>query len=160
MRAMPGEPLLLAIATIAVVVAGFTAVTSALVPPGGAWHEVMRLRQRAIVSTSFNVVFEALLPSIAFAWLGDARAAIVAASFVVAAYATLVVLVRGRQFVRAGMTRSRSAVVLFALGPTAAVLFWANAIVFASLAVYALALCIQLSVAAISFYTLVSSAEG
>ena len=160
MRAMPGEPLLLAIATIAVVVAGFTAVTSALVPPGGAWHAAMRIRQRAIVSTSFNVVFEALLPSIAFAWLGDDRAAIVVASFVVAVYTTVVVIVRGRQFARAGMTRSRSAVTLFALGPTATLLFWANALVFASLAVYALALCIQLSVAAISFYTLVSAAEG
>lgn len=157
---MPGEPLLLAIATIAGVVAGFTAVTSALVPPGGAWHSAMRLRQRAIVSTSFNVVFEALLPPIAFAWLGDPRAAIVVASLLVAVYATLVVVVRGRQFVRAGMIRSRSAVVLFALGPAAALLFWLNALVFASVAVYALALCIQLSVAAISFYTLVSTADG
>jgi hypothetical protein len=68
---MPGEPLLIAIATIAVVVAGFTGVTAALVPPGGAWAPAMRIRQRAIVSTSFNVVFESLAPSIAFAWLGD-----------------------------------------------------------------------------------------
>ena len=51
---MPGEPLLLAIATVAVVVAGFTAVTATLVPPGGSWHPAMRIRQRAIVSTSFN----------------------------------------------------------------------------------------------------------
>ena len=159
MRDMPGEPLLLSIATIAVVIAGFTAVTSTLVPPGGSWHPAMRIRQRAIVSTSINVMFEALVPSIAFAWLGDARAAIVVASLGVAIYTTVVVIVRGRQFVRAGMNRSRSAVALFALGPTAALLFWANALVFASLAVYALALCIQLSVAVISFYTLVSAAQ-
>ena len=156
---MPGEPLLLSIATIAVVVAGFTAVTSTLVPPGGSWHPAMRIRQRAIVSTSFNVMFEALVPSIAFAWLGDAREAIVVASAVVAIYTTIVVVVRGRQFVRAGMNRSRSAVALFALGPTATLLFWANAFVFGSLAVYALALCIQLSVAVVSFYTLVSAAQ-
>ena len=159
MRDMPGEPLLLSIATIAVVIAGFTAVTSTLVPPGGSWHPAMRIRQRAIVSTSINVMFEALVPSIAFAWLGDARAAIVVASLGVAIYTTVVVIVRGRQFVRAGMNRSRSAVALFALGPTATLLFWANALVFASLAVYALALCIQLSVAVISFYTLVSAAQ-
>ena len=156
---MPGEPLLLSIATIAVVVAGFTAVTSTLVPPGGSWHPAMRIRQRAIVSTSFNVMFEALVPSIAFAWLGDAREAIVVASLGVAIYTTIVVVVRGRQFVRAGMNRSRSAVALFALGPTATLLFWANAFIFGSLAVYALALCIQLSVAVVSFYTLVSAAQ-
>ena len=160
MREMPGEPLLLSIAALAVVVAGFTAVTSALVPPGGSWHPAMRIRQRAIVSTSINVMFEALVPSIAFAWLGDARAAIVVASLVVAVYATVVVVVRARQFLRAGMTWSRSAVVLFALGPTATLLFWANGLVFGSLAVYALALCIQLSVAAVSFYSLVSAAQG
>jgi len=159
MRDMPGEPLLLSIATIAVVIAGFTAVTSTLVPAGGSWHPAMRIRQRAIVSTSINVMFEALAPSIAFALLGDARAAIVIASLGVAIYTTVVVVVRGRQFIRAGMNRTRSAVALFALGPTAALLFWANALVFASLAVYALALCIQLSVAVISFYTLVSAAQ-
>ena len=159
MRVMPGELLLLSIASIAVAVAGFTGVTSSLVPPGGTWHPAMRVRQRAIVSTSFNVMFEALAPLIAFAWLDDARAAIVVASLGVAVYATAVVVVRARQFLRAGMNRTRSAVALFALGPTATLLFWANGLVFASLAVYALALCIQLSVAVISFYTLVSSAQ-
>jgi hypothetical protein len=119
----------------------------------------MRIRQRAIVSTSINVMFEALVPSIAFAWLDDARSAIVVASLGVATYVTVVVVVRGRQFVRAGMNRTRSAVALFALGPTAALLFWANALIFASLAVYAVALCVQLSVAVISFYTLVSAAQ-
>ena len=57
------------------------------------------------------------------------------------------------------MNRSRSAVLLFALGPTATLLFWANALIFGSLAVYALALCIQLSVAVVSFYTLVAAAQ-
>ena len=71
---MPGEPLLLEIAAIAVVIAGFTAVTATLVPPGGSWQPAMRIRQLAIVSTSFNVMFESLAPLVAFAWLGDARA--------------------------------------------------------------------------------------
>jgi hypothetical protein len=159
MRDMPGEALLLSIATLAVAVAGFTAVTATLMPPGGTWPPAMQIRQRAIVSTSFNVMFEALVPSIAFAWLDDARAAIVVASLGVAVYATVVVVVRGRQFLRAGSNRTHSAVALFALGPTATLLFWANAFVFGSLAVYALALCIQLSVAVVSFYTLVSAAQ-
>jgi len=157
---MPGEPLLLQIAAIAAVIAGFTAVTATLVPPGGSWHPAMRLRQRAIVSTSFNVMFEALAPSIAFAWLGDAEAAVALASAGVAAYATVIVTWRGRQFLRAGGNRTRTAVLLFTLGPTAALLFWANALVFRALSVYAVALCIQLSVAVVSFYSLVSAAQS
>ena len=157
---MPGEALLLAIASIATVVAGFTAVTATLVPPGGSWQPIMRIRQRAIVSTSFNVVFEALAPLIAYLWLGDAHAALVVASAGVAVYATGIVTWRGRQMHRAGGFRSRTAVALFILGPTATALFWLNAFVFVSVAVYALALCIQLSVAVVSFYSLVSAAQG
>jgi hypothetical protein len=157
---MPGEALLVGIATIAVAVAGFTAVTATLVPPEGSWSPQMRLRQRAIVSTSFNVAFEALAPLITFAWLDDERAALIVASVGVAIYATGIVAWRGRQFVRAGGYRTASALVLFALGPIATLLFWANALVFGSLAVYALALCVQLSVAVVSFYSLVSAANS
>jgi hypothetical protein len=78
----------------------------------------------------------------------------------VAVYATGIVIWRGRQFLRAGGNRTRTAVVLFTLDPTATLLFWANALVLGSLAVYALALCIQLSVAVVSFYSLVSAAQG
>jgi hypothetical protein len=156
---MPGEPLLLGIAAIAVIVAGFTAVTSTLVPPGGSWHPAMRIRQRAIVSTSFNVMFESLAPSIVFAWLGDARAAIVVASAGVAAYVTGIVIWRGRQLLRAGGSWTGTVVALYALGPAATLLFWANALAFGSLALYALALCLQLSVAVLSFYSLVSAAQ-
>jgi hypothetical protein len=41
----------------------------------------------------------------------------------------------------------------------AALLFWANALVFDSLAIFALALLVQLSVAVVSFYSLVSAAS-
>jgi hypothetical protein len=153
---MPGEALLLTIALAAVAVAGFTGVTSTLVPPGGVWPPAMRIRQRAIVSTSFNVVFESFAPSIAFAANDDVRAALAGASLVVAVYLTGIVTWRGRQLIRAGNTRNRTSLVLFALGPAATLLFWANAFAFVSVAVYALALCIQLSVAVVSFYSLVS----
>ena len=156
---MPGEPLLLGIAAIAVAVAGFTTVTATLVPPGGSWHPAMRIRQRAIVSTSFNVMFESLAPSIAFVWLADVHAAITLVSAGVAAYATGIVTWRGRQFLRAGGNRTRTMLVLFALGPTATLLFWANVLA-GSMALYALALCIQLSVAVVSFYSLVSAAQA
>jgi hypothetical protein len=156
---MPGEALLLGLASIAAVVAGFTAVTSTLAPPGGAWSPVMRIRQRAIVSTSFNVTFESLAPLIAFVGTGDARTSVVVASGGVAVYATAIVFWRGRQLVRAGGALTRVAAILFALGPIATLLFWANALVFGSVAVYALALCIQLAVAVVSFYSLVSAAQ-
>lgn len=156
---MPGEVLLLGIASIAAVIAGFTGVTSTLVPPGGTWAPAMRIRQRAIVSTSFNVMFEALALPIAFAGIGEERTSIVVASAGVAIYATGIVVWRGRQLMRAGGALTRTALTLFALGPTATLLFWANALVFGSVAVYALALCIQLSVAVISFYSLISAAQ-
>ena len=120
----------------------------------------MRLRQRAIVSTSFNVGFESFAPLIAFAWLDDLPSALVVASLVVAIYTTAIVLYRGRQVLRAGGLRTGPVgLFLVALGPIAALLFWANALVFASLAIFALALLVQLSVAVVSFYSLVSAAS-
>ena len=157
---MPSETLLIGIAQIAVVIAGFTAVTSALTPPGGSWSLDLRIRQRAIVSTSFNVVFESLLPVIAFAWFGDAHTALVLSSAAVAMYAAWVVLTRARQFLKSDAIRTRSGQLLFVLGPLALLLFAANAIAFASVAVYAVALCVQLSVAVLSFYTVVAAASS
>lgn len=157
---MPSEALFIGIATIAVVIAGFTAITSGLAPAGGAWDRGQRIRQRAIVSTSFNVTFESLAPPIVFAALGDERTSMMLASAGVALYTLAVVVVRGRQMLRVGAFTSRSARVLFVLGPLACLLFAANALVFVSVGVFALALCLQLSVAAISFYTLVSSASS
>lgn len=155
-----GQELLLGIAQIAVVVAGFTAVTSALTPPGGSWSPDQRIRQRAIVSTSFNVVFESLLPVIAFAWFSDAHTSLVLASGAVALYTTWVVGTRARQFLKTDAFHTRSGQLLFVLGPLACLLFAANAIVFGSVAVYAAALCFQLSVAVISFYSVVAAASS
>lgn len=160
MPPVPGEVLLIGIAQIAVVIAGFTAVTSALTPPGGAWSPDLRIRQRAIVSTSFNVVFESLLPVIAFAWFADPRTALVLSSGAVALYAGWVVSTRARQFLKTSAIHTRSGQLLFILGPLACLLFAANAIAFASVAVYALALCVQLSVAVLSFYTVVAAASS
>jgi hypothetical protein len=160
---MPGvsnDLLLLGIAQIAVVIAGFTAVTSALTPPGGSWSSDQRIRQRAIVSTSFNVVFESLLPLIVFAWLNDARAALVLASAAVAIYAIWVVSARARQFLKTEAFHTRSGRLLFVLGPLACLLFASNAVVFGSVAVYSVALLVQLSVAVVSFYSVVAAATS
>ena len=157
---MLDEALFLAIASIAAVIAGFAAVTAALTPPGGSWSPIHRLRQRAIVSTSFNVVFEALLPVIALAWFEDARQAVVVSSALVALYTAWIVITRGRQLYRAGGLRTRGGRLLFLPGITALVLFSVHALEFGSVAIYALALCVQLSVAAISFYQLVAAGSA
>ena len=105
-------------------------------------------------------MFEALLPVIAFAWLEDVRQAVVLSSVVVALYAGWIVITRGRQLYRAGGLRTWGGRLLFVPGVTALLLFALNALAFGSVAVYALALCIQLSVAVISFYQLVAASTG
>ena len=156
---MPSEALFLGIAQLGAVVAGFTAVTAVLQPPGGSWSPAMRIRHRSIVSTSFNVMFEALIPVIVFAWLADVRSSLVVSSGGVAVYVGWVVALRVRQFVRTGAIHSRSGRVLLLIAAAAFLLFAANVLV-ASVAVYSLALCVQLAVAVVSFYTLVATALG
>jgi len=156
---MPSEALLLGIAQLGAVVAGFTAVTAVLQPQGGSWSPALRIRHRSIVSTSFNVMFEALVPVIVFAWLADVRSSMVVSSAGVAVYVGWVVALRVRQFVRTGAIHSRSGRVLLLIAAAAFGLFAAN-VLLASVAVYALALCVQLAVAVVSFYTLVATALG
>ncbi len=156
---MPGEALLVGIATIAVVVAGFAAIAPGLASDRAGWTVGQRYRLRGIVSTSFNVTFESLLPAVLFPALNDARTTLVVSSALVFVYALFVISVRYRQLVQAGVPWVRWTQFIVASGITATTLFGLNALLFASLTVYALALCIQLSVAAISFYSLAASAE-
>jgi hypothetical protein len=156
---MPGEALLIGIATVAVVVAGFAAIAPGVAPDRARWTASHRLRLRAIVSTSFNVTFESLLPVALFPALNGERGALVLASAIVFAYLLFVVVIRGRQMLRAGPLRSRPAQVMFIAGPTATLLFGLNAIALMSLTAYALALLLQLSVAAISFYSLLAESD-
>jgi hypothetical protein len=156
---MPGEALLIGIATIAVVVAGFAAIAPGLASDRAGWTVGQRFRLRGIVSTSFNVTFESLLPAVIFPALDDARTTIVVSSALVFVYALLVIGVRGRQLIQSGAPWVRWTQFVVASGITATALFGLNAVVFASLTVYALALCIQLSVGAISFYSLAAGAD-
>ena len=156
---MPGEALLIGIATIAVVVAGFAAIAPGLAADRAGWTAGQRFRLRGIVSTSFNVTFESLLPAVIFPALDDARTTIVISSAIVFVYALFVISVRSRQLIQARTPWVRWTQFVVASGFTATTLFGLNALIFASLTVYALALCIQLSVAAISFYSLAAGAE-
>lgn len=156
---MPGEALLVGIATVAVVVAGFAAIAPGLASDGASWTVGQRYRLRGIVSTSFNVTFESLLPAVLFPALDSDRTTLVASSAVVFSYALFVIIVRGRQLVRSGVPWVAWTRFVVGSGITATALFGLNALVFGSLTVYALALCIQLSVAAISFYSLAAGAD-
>ena len=156
---MPGEALLIGIATVAVVVAGFAAIAPGITPDRAQRTTGQRYRLRGIVSTSFNVTFESLLPAVLFPALGQSRSTIVVSSAVVFVYVLVVIGVRARQLVQTGALRRRWSQVTFVAGITATTLFGLNAVVFASLTAYALALCIQLSVAAISFYTLLAGPD-
>jgi hypothetical protein len=156
---MPGEAVLVGIATIAVVVAGFAAIAPGLAPDGAGWAVGQRFRLRGIVSTSFNVTFESLLPAVIYPALNDARTTLVISSAIVFPYALFVISFRGRQLVKAGVPWVRWTQFVVASGITATTLFGLNALVFASVTAYALALCIQLSVAAISFYSLAAGAD-
>ena len=104
-------------------------------------------------------MFEALVPLIVFAWLADVRSSLVVSSAGVATYVGGVVALRLRQFVRTGAIRVRSGQILLLIAAAAFLLFAAN-ILIASVAVYSLALCVQLAVAVVSFYTLLTAAMG
>ena len=156
---MPGEALFVGIATIAVVVAGFAAIAPGLASDRAGWTAGQRYRLRGIVSTSFNVTFESLLPAVIFPAFNDARTTLVVSSAIVFVYAVFVISVRARQLVKAAIPWVAWTRFVVGMGVTATALFGLNALVFASVTAYALALCIQLSVAAISFYSLAAAAE-
>ena len=154
---MEGEALLIGIGTFAIGVAGFSAVAASLRHGAPAWTPGHSLRVRAIVSTSFNVAFESVVPLIAVAALGDPIAAVRVASILTATYALAVVLLRLRQILAMGAYRARSVQILMILGPLSVTLFLISALVPVSIAAYALALCVQLGVAAFSFYSLIAT---
>ena len=157
---MSGDVLLIGIAQLAIVIAGFSAISATLLPAGSTWSASQRIRLRIIVSTSLNVTFESLLPVIAFPALGDARMAFVLASTLTAIYLIGVVFVRTRQIARAKAFRARSTQLIMSAAIGSIVLFGLNALVFGSLTLFALALCTQLLVATISFYSLISASPG
>jgi hypothetical protein len=97
---------------------------------------------------------------IVFPALGNERSAFGLASALTAIYLVGIVLVRARQSARAKALRARSTQLILTAAIGSILLFGLNAIVFGSLTVFALALCTQLLVAVISFYSLISLSPG
>jgi hypothetical protein len=156
MPQVDGDALLIGIGTFGIGTAGFAAVAASLRSESQRWTPVHSIRVRAIVSTSFNVAFESVIPVIASLILHDIHSALVVASLITGTYALGVVAVRGRQFVQTRAFRLRSGQVMVVTGVTSTTLFVLNAFFFASVGVYALALCFQLATAAVSFYSLIA----
>jgi hypothetical protein len=152
-----GDVLLIGIAQLAIVIAGFSAISATLLPAGSTWSPSQRIRLRIIVSTSLNVTFESLVPVILFPALGDARTSFVVASALATIYLTGVVFVRTRQIARARAFRARSTQLIMSAAIGSIILFGLNALVFGSLTLFAFALCTQLLVATFSFYSLIAS---
>ena len=153
---MEGEALLIGIGTFGIGTAGFAAVAASLRSESKLWSPAHSLRVRAIVSTSFNVAFESVIPLIATLILRDTHSALLVASLVTGTYVFGVVAIRGRQFVLTRSIRLRSGQVMVGTGVLSVTLFLLNAFVFVSVGVYALAMCFQLATAAVSFYSLIA----
>ena len=156
MPPVEGDALLIGIGTFGIGTAGFAAVAASLRSESKRWTPVHSVRVRAIVSTSFNVAFESVVPLIATLIIRDIHSALVVASLVTGTYALGVIAIRGRQFVQLRAYRLRSGQVMVATGVTSTALFLLNGFFLASVGVYALALCFQLGTAAVSFYSLIA----
>jgi len=156
MQPMEGDALLVGIGTFGIGTAGFAAVAAGLRSESQRWTPVHSLRVRAIVSTSFNVAFESVVPLIAALILNDVHSALQIASLVTGAYALVVVALRLRQFIQTGAYRLRSGQLMVITGVMSVTLFLLNGFFFAAVGVYALALCFQLATAAVSFYSLIA----
>lgn len=156
MPPMQADALLIGIGTFGIGTAGFAAVAASLRSESKLWTPAHSLRVRVIVSTSFNVAFESVVPLIAALILGNMRSALVVASLVTGIYVLWIVALRGRQFFQTSAFRLRSGQVMLATGVFSVTLFLLNAFFFVSVGVYALAMCFQLGTAAVSFYSLIA----
>ncbi len=148
MPPMEGDALLIGIGTFGIGTAGFAAVAASLRSESKLWTPAHSLRVRVIVSTSFNVAFESVVPLIAALILGN--------SLVTGIYVLWIVAFRGWQVMHTRAIRLRPAQVMVGTGVLSLALFLLNAALFASVGVYALAMCFQLGTAAVSFYSLIA----
>lgn len=156
MPAVEGDALLIGIGTFGIGTAGFSAVAASLRTESKRWSPAHSLRVRAIVSTSLNVAFESVIPVIAVLATGNMHSGLVIASLITGVYGLTIVGLRTPQWIRAGGMRNRSMLIALPMGYISVALYFLNAIVFASVAVYAMGLSLQLLVAAISFYGLIA----
>ncbi len=153
---MRGEGLLLGIAQIAIVTAGFAGLASAFRREAGNWSQWHAIRLRGLVTATLSATILSLLPLLLYAGLGDEGSAFAVASAVMAVYIGMIMVVRERQMARAHALRVRINVFLLLGFAAILVVSVANALRWASLAGFATALMIELLMAFVLFYSLLA----
>jgi hypothetical protein len=157
---MRGEGLLLGIAQIAIVTAGFAGLASAFRREAGNWTQWHAVRLRGLVTATLSATMLSLLPPLLYAALGDEGRAFTIASGLMAVYIGVIMVVRERQMAHAHVVRVRMNA--FLLTGFAAILLVsiANALWWASFAGFATALIIELLMAFVLFYSLLAESTA
>ncbi|MBV9359569.1 MAG: hypothetical protein JO023_29010 [Chloroflexi bacterium] len=153
---MPGTDLLLTLAQIAIVTAGFAGLTGALRQESSGWTAVHGLRVQRLLAASFIQVLYALLPVLLFYIGVDARRAIDEASAVACLSGVVMSAVRVRGALPAAGFWSADNLWVFVLAPAFAIIIYAiNALVWHSSGAYAAGVVMTLSGVFVNFYGLV-----
>jgi len=158
---LTGEPLLIGIAQIAVVFAGFVGLVTAVRQEGGRWTGAHQARLFGLMGATLATTIIALLPSVLFLLIGDERRTLAIASGLAAIFLVPVYVHRLRQAASVGVLASRFGVLVVALGIGSIVVLYAiNAFVWQSVGPYVVALVGQLILAMINFYGLMDAAPN
>ena len=158
---LTGEPLLIGIAEIAVVFAGFVGLVTAVRQEGGNWTRAHEARLFGLMGATLATTILAVLPSVLFLLMADERRTFAIASGLAAVFLSLVWVHRLRQAAALGVLASRFGVLVVAVGIGSIVALYAiNAFVWQSVGAYAVALVGQLLLAMINFYGLMGAAPN
>lgn len=157
---MRGEGLLLGIAQIAIVTAGFAGLASAFRRETGNWTQWHAVRLRGLVTATLSATILSLLPPLLYAALADEGRAFAIASGLMAVYIGVIMVVRERQMSQAHVVRVRMNAFLLTGFAAILVVSIANALWWASLAGFAAALIIELLMAFVLFYSLLAESTA
>jgi hypothetical protein len=155
-----GEGLLLGIAQIAIVTAGFASLASAFRRDAGHWTQWHAVRLRGLVTATLSATMLSLLPLVLYAALADEGRAFTIASALMTLYIGVIMVVRERQMARAHVVRVRINAFLLLGFAAILVVSVANALWWASLAGFVTALSIELLMAFVLFYSLLAESTA
>lgn len=156
---MSGEGLLLGMAQIAIVTAGFASLASALRRESGTWTSWHGVRLRGLVTSSLSATMLSLLPLLLYAVTADEQISFTVASGVMAAYIATIMIVRERQMLRARVARGRLNVFLLSAFIAILAISISNVVWWRSLGGFAVSVSIELLMAFLLFYTLLAESS-
>lgn len=157
---MHGEALLLGIAQIAIVTAGFASLASVFRRDAGHWTPWHAVRLRGLVTATLSATMFSLLALVLYAAVADEGRTFAIASALMTLYIGVIMVVRERQMARAHVVRVRMNAFLLLGFATILVVSAANALWWASLAGLATALSIELLMAFVLFYSLLAESTA